>query len=238
MKVMIIGDPHGDIEKIKKMPIKGIDLVLLTGDLGKANLLRKMHFKNFERNMNGLEPIKYTKLEKKKAFLESYNSGYEIINYLKDYAPTYTIFGNVESDNNETRKREKELGVQLPYIYNDINRMKNVRVLNNKIARFGNIKIGGLKFFLDTSWVENFKPYEYEKKMKLAIKETKKAERTLEWFDKIDILLCHQPPYGVLDKVNFEGAPKEWQGKHAGSKVILEYIKKKKPRIRILWPYS
>jgi len=54
----------------------------------------------------------------------------------------------------------------------------------------------------------------------------------LRWFskDKIDVLLCHQPPYGVLDKVTAKYAPEQWKGKRAGSKIILDYIKKKQPR--------
>ena len=53
----------------------------------------------------------------------------------------------------------------------------------------------------------------------------------LEKFGNVDILVCHQPPYGVLDTVSGRyGAPKKWWGKHAGSKVILNYIRKYKPR--------
>ncbi|MFQ5531940.1 MAG: hypothetical protein ACE5ES_04955 [Candidatus Nanoarchaeia archaeon] len=43
--------------------------------------------------------------------------------------------------------------------------------------------------------------------------------------------MCHQPPFGYLDKVSGKfGAPKHWRGKHAGSKVILDYIKKHQPK--------
>jgi len=42
--------------------------------------------------------------------------------------------------------------------------------------------------------------------------------------------LCHQPPYGVLDKVTARFAPPAWRGKHAGSKSILKYIKAKQPK--------
>jgi len=40
MKILAIGDPHGDIKRIKEIPIKGIDLILITGDIGKADLAR------------------------------------------------------------------------------------------------------------------------------------------------------------------------------------------------------
>jgi len=67
--------------------------------------------------------------------------------------------------------------------------------------------------------------------MKQARKQTKKAQRILTRFgSELDILICHQPPYGILDRVTFPGAPKHWRGKHAGSKVILKYIQKYQPK--------
>ncbi|MCK5150087.1 hypothetical protein KAJ87_04140 [Candidatus Pacearchaeota archaeon] len=45
MKILVVGDPHGS-EKVKNISLKGIDLVLITGDLGKADLARKMAFEN------------------------------------------------------------------------------------------------------------------------------------------------------------------------------------------------
>ena len=66
--------------------------------------------------------------------------------------------------------------------------------------------------------------------MKKAKRQIDKSNRILDWFGKVDILLYHQLPYGVLDKASFQGAPKHWKGKHAGSKVILDCIKKEQPR--------
>ena len=51
MKILAIGDPHGNLEKIKRIPVKNIDLILLTGDIGKAlnipELFRKAKRANF-----------------------------------------------------------------------------------------------------------------------------------------------------------------------------------------------
>ena len=53
MKILAIGDPHGNLDRVKEIPIKGVDLILLTGDLGSANLMRKMAFENIDRfNLN------------------------------------------------------------------------------------------------------------------------------------------------------------------------------------------
>jgi len=229
MKILVIGDPHGS-EKVKKIPIKGVDLILITGDLGSANLMRKMAFENIERKKKGLSKKGYTSFQEKKAFMEAYNSTMKIIKYLSKFAPVYTIFGNVESSNYDTRKESQKIGVTLPYLSNDLNALPDVRVINNRVANFEGVRIGGLKYFVDTNWVREFKPSDYKESLKSAKKETDKAKQVLRWFNSLDILVCHQPPYGVLDKVTAKFAPKHWQGKHAGSQVILDYIRKHQPK--------
>ena len=57
MKILAIGDPHGYLKKIRKLDFKDIDLILLTGDLGKADLARKRYFENIEREKKGLEEL-------------------------------------------------------------------------------------------------------------------------------------------------------------------------------------
>ncbi len=64
MKILIIGDPHGVLPK--KIP-KNLDLIFIPGDLGKADLARKIAFENVERRRQGLEKRETTKLEAKKS---------------------------------------------------------------------------------------------------------------------------------------------------------------------------
>jgi Icc-related predicted phosphoesterase len=44
VKIVAIGDPHGNIEKVKKIPLKNSDFILITGDVGKADFARKKFF--------------------------------------------------------------------------------------------------------------------------------------------------------------------------------------------------
>ena len=231
MKAAIIGDLHGALAKIKKIPLKDVDLIQLTGDLGKADLARSMAFENIERRREGLPEIEHSAKLKKEAYMESYTSSVDAVNYLRKFAPVQLVFGNVESSNAETRKQAREIGAKLPFLYDKLQGMKGVRVLNNSLANVGGVRVGGLEYFSDVSWVREFKPKPYSERLRRAGVETRKARRVLKWFGKnLDILLCHQPPYGILDKVNFKGAPKGWNGKHAGSKAILDYIKRFGPR--------
>ncbi len=49
MKICVIGDPHGNLEKIKKIPLKNVDLIILTGDLGDSSSSKKLFFGSFKR---------------------------------------------------------------------------------------------------------------------------------------------------------------------------------------------
>ncbi len=229
MKICAIGDPHGELEKIKKIPLDNVDLILITGDVGKATLSRKMAFENIKRKKQGLKPIKYSLEQEKKAYMEFYNSSLKIIKYLAKHAPVFLIYGNAEPSNKETRKLSGKIK-DLPSLTGELKKIKGVRIINNRIARFKGVRIGGLRYFVDVCWVREFKPHDYKKELKKARKETDKAKKILKWFGNVDILLSHQPPYGILDKVTAKFAPKEWIGKHAGSKVILNYIKSKQPK--------
>lgn len=233
MRICVIGDPHGAIKKIKKIPLKSVDLILLTGDLGKADFARQFYFENVKRKNEGLPEKKYTSKESKKSHMEIHNSTINILKYLSKFAPVYTIQGNVGIPTKaESKKRDKKYGIKHPPTRELIQKMKKVHLVKNMARNIGELKIGFLEYFIDTSWVKEFKPKDYSKKMKKAKKETDKAKKTLERFGKsINILICHQPPYGYLDKVSGKyGAPKQWQGKHAGSKAILNYVKKHKPK--------
>lgn len=230
MKIIAIGDPHGDLESVKKIPVKGADLILLTGDLGRANLMRKMAFANVERRQKNLPEIEYSSRDKKRAFMEAYNTTLALVRYLSKIAPVFTIYGNVESTNAYTRKYSKEIRLLLPFLTNTLSSMRNVRVINNRLAVFEGVRIGGLEYFVDDIWVKTFKPKkDYAKRLKDARKDTKKAVGIVGRFQDLDILVCHQPPLGVLDKVG-NTAPESWRGKHAGSKLILDYIRESNPK--------
>ena len=118
----------------------------------------------------------------------------KVMRYLSSIAPTLTIFGNVEYHNDYAREQSKELGKKLPFLYDDINKLRNASVINNKVRNINGVRIGGLVYFVDTSWVMEFKPSDYKDRLKDAKEQTNKAKRILKEFRNLDILVCHQPP--------------------------------------------
>ena len=232
MRILAIGDPHGSLDKIKQIPIKDVDLILLTGDLGKADLARKRSFENTKRKQQGLPKIKDTAQERRAIHNEIHNSTLEILRYLSKYAPVYAIQGNVGIPNvSQVREDYEKYGIRLPSTRERLKRMASIQIVKNRLRVLEGLRIGFLEYFTDTSWVREFKPKDYQKSMRKAKRQTGKARIVLNSFgSSLDILVCHQPPFGFLDKVSFPGAPEHWQGKHAGSKVILDYIQEGQPR--------
>jgi Icc-related predicted phosphoesterase len=232
MKILAIGDPHGNLEKVKQSPLEGVDLILLTGDIGKADLARQRMFENVKRKQQGLKELKDDAEYKKAVYNQIHNSTLDILKYLSRNSSVYSLQGNVGIYSAaETRKTSEKVGLKLNSTIGEIRKIGNVYLPKNRLRTFDGLRIGFLEYFSDVSWVKEFKPSDYAKSMKRAERQTEKAKRVLERFGKIlDILICHQPPYGYLDKVDFPGVPPSWKGKHAGSKAILDYIKKYQPK--------
>jgi Icc-related predicted phosphoesterase len=230
MKILAIGDPHGAIDKIRKIPIKGVDIILVSGDIGKADLMRKYAFSHVDDKKSWVhyEPKKIVK----QAYQESFDSSLDVLKYLSSKAPVYLVYGNVESTDSETKKLSKKLDIRLPLLGERLDKIKGINIINNRVVNLDGLVLAGNDYFVDTGWVKRFSPGS-KRRMINAIKETERANKFYNRLRKknVDILLCHQPPYGILDKVNFPNAPKNWQGKHAGSEIILNYIKKKQPRL-------
>lgn len=234
MKILAIGDPHGNLGKVRKISKEDVDLILLVGDLGKVDFARKFYFKNVEREKKGLEELKYDGESMKKVYEEISDSTIRILKYLSGIAPTYSIVGNVGENmlkDSQVKKDEKEYKVKLPYMGREIKKIKDFKFVRNRLRLINGLRVGFLDYFSDVCWCKEFGVKD-KKRIKKAKKDTEKAKRILNWFgENLDILVCHQPPYGYLDKVSGKyGAPKNYVGKHAGSKVILNYIKKYQPK--------
>ena len=225
MKFAVIGDPHGKV--VAKSKLSEVDAILITGDLGKADLARKRFFENIQRQKQGLRELKPEKDFERDCYLETHDSALEVVSHYSSIAPVYVVFGNADIHDDEVRKTNEKFRLRLPFFVRDLRKIPNVEILNNRFANLQGVRIGGLEYFVDTSWIREFKPADYEKRFAKAQRQTEKARNVLNWFgrNQVDILLCHQPPYKILDSVG-NSAPEQWRGKHAGSKIVLDYIKK------------
>ena len=232
MKICAIGDPHGEMSKLKKIPMKGVEAILINGDCGKANFARERFFENKKREKEGLLTLEYTGKDMKVSQMEIFNSTLGVWKYFSNLAPTYTISGNVGHgmlSDAMVRKDEKKYNIKLPSLRQAIDKIEDFNFVRNRVRNIEGLRVGFLENFTDKCWIKEY-DIRGKKKLEKAKKATVKAKRILNNFESLDILICHQPPYGYLDMTNNPAAPKDWKGKHAGSKVILDYIKKFQPK--------
>lgn len=226
VKIWCVGDPHGVLPK--KIP-KNIDLILCPGDLGKADLARQRFFENLERKRKGLKELDNDKKHMKAVYSEIHNTTINVAKTLSKITPTYSLQGNVGIMNKKTSEKDSEkFGIKLPCTKCQLDKVKNFYLTKNRLRILNGLRVGFLEHFIDLDAAKESKD---KKRIKIAKKETKIVKRVLKRFNNLDILLCHAPPYGYLDKVSSEfGAPKRFWGKHVGSKLILDYIRKNQPR--------
>jgi len=229
MKIAAIGDPHGNLEKIRSIPLEKMDLALLTGDLGQTDNLRKQAYEFISIKRPGPAEIAAYAEGFRKAFIESHGTALKLAGCIAEFCPVYVVRGNADISNYDTRKFASMFGIELPYLYQDLLKIKDLRLIDNRLAVFRGVRIGGLKFFTDICWAQEFELDSLPKIRERALRDTQNASRVLDRFGKLDILLTHVPPYGVLDQVNSKVIPPSWVGRHAGSKIVLEYIRSTKP---------
>jgi len=230
MKIAAIGDPHGNLEKIQSIRLEKVDLALLTGDLGKTDNLRKQAYEFLAIKRPGLKERRSYSDGFSKAFLQSHRTALELASYIAGACPVYVVRGNADLSNYDTRKFARTFGTELPYLYQDLLKIKGLCLIDNRLAVFRGLRIGGLKYFTDLSWAREFELDSIPKIRERAQRDTQHAGRVLDGFGKLDILVTHVPPYGVLDRVESAIIPPSWIGRHAGSRVVLEYIQRQQPR--------
>ncbi len=229
MRIAAIGDPHGNLKGIRSIPLNDVDLALLTGDLGRTDILRRQALDYLAISQPTPGETKAHAEGFRQAFLRTYETALEIVRYLAGYCPVLIVRGNADLSGHDTRKFARTFNVELPFLYSALLTVKGVRLIDNRVAVTNGLRIGGIKYFTDLSWAKEFELSGIEKIRKIAAKDTQLVQRVLERFGPVDILLTHIPPYGVLDRVDSASIPPNWIGRHAGSKAILEYIEQRHP---------
>ena len=170
MRILILGDPHGKIPKSSKA-----DLILCTGDLGNADLIREYFFKYTLNDLNWHKIL--PKKEIKEAYEQTINSSIEVINSLgKTNIPVLLIFGNADLLDKDVKELNKKFKFKLNSLEREIKKFKNIKVIHKIVVRFKGLKIAGLNY--------------------------SNKDRDIKFLNKtkeLDILLNHSPPYKILD---------------------------------------
>lgn len=222
----MLSDTHGSIGHIPPAELESADAILLCGDIGSSDIMRRIFFERFEARRAGREYPEPPRELVKEGYLESVESAAAILAELSEKAPIYLVAGNVERNDEQTLAA---VGLGQPSLQERLGKIGNIHFLDSSVEMVGGLQIAGLGFYLDSAWLAEFSPAELPEKGGRAALETQAARGFLSKLGKVDIVLSHLPPLGILDEVAAETAPAAWRGKHAGSGLLLEYIKRAQP---------
>ena len=219
VKFLVIGDPHGS-EKLTRLDLRGYDAAIITGDMGRSDVMRNMAWGK----------VKPSKRAVKQSYMEYSTTALPVFKHIsKGGFPVFCVKGNADLSDSDIRGLNKEMKAGIPLFEAGVKKMKNVIFLEHAAAKFKGVTIAGVGHFMETRWVSEFSDGSLEKMLMAAIDE-EVAKLFFQNVGKVDIMLSHQPPYGVLDTVKEKHVPKGWRGRHAGSVQLLDYIKKYQPK--------
>lgn len=197
MKILALGDPHGKLPKNLDNIIKKnkVDIIVCVGDIA------------FSPKKPWLEES-WKKVSNKWL----HNNYKEIVDKLCSYKlPVLTLRGNMLM-----KKSKKFVGKMFRKHKNLINKFTSrAKIQNQKFIFFD------ISFEPSILWRD-----EKEQFYRNRLRKNKRRERKLNKLlkeNKDAVLICHNPPYGVVDKA--------FSGKHVGSKILLKAIKKYQPKL-------
>jgi Icc-related predicted phosphoesterase len=147
--------------------------------------------------------------------------------YLAGFCPVFIVRGNADLSNYDIRKFSRTFGIELPFLYRQLGAIRGVRWIDNRAACFQGLRIGGIKYFTDICWAEEFELAGIEKIRGRAQRDTEKISRVLGRFGAW--IYWFHTPYGVLDRVDSASCRRAGY-RHAGSRAVLEYIRQQQPR--------
>jgi Icc-related predicted phosphoesterase len=232
MKILVIGDMHGDFPENVKNFIKNenIDLILSTGDFANFDNYRKIKFEKMDKTKfsnkvkDSLNNEDYNKMINE--IIKSMEKPLEVLDSFN--IPVYTIYGNLDYTNYEVNKHKIRT--------NSLNRIVK-KSKNIKLFREGYVDLGNLQILLLSGYRKNA--------LKYAPKKTKKVDRLNKgWRDRLNkifsqikpdkpvLFLFHDPPKDTkLDLINNPNSP--MNGKHVGDEINREFIEKYQPQIAV-----
>ncbi|MBM3304087.1 MAG: hypothetical protein FJY76_03240 [Candidatus Aenigmarchaeota archaeon] len=217
VRLLVIGDPHGS-QKLLKLDTRGYDAAIITGDFGRSDIMRGLAWGKKRASKAAVSG----------SYKEYVETAVPVLRHISERLPVFCVQGNAEVSDDDIKVINKTLKTRIPLLEPELARMRNLIILNHAVAKFKGIRIAGIGHFLEMRWVKEFSDIRLDKMLLAAIEE-EIARIFFANVGRVDVMVSHQPPYGILDKVNHRGAPKGWKGRHAGSMLLLEYIRKYHP---------
>jgi len=232
MKILVIGDLHGKIEKLQKeIPKYDFDFIIGIGDYTGIDDWRPyinyyFKLKNGEKRKSAKEFFgkeKYKKLIKK-----DFEAGKKVLKFLDALSkPGFFVFGNGDEEWYNYPFSKKILQAKKRNL-NFIKKIKNLKEMTYKTKNYKGISFLGFGGYLDATANDKSRDSEWQKKVD---KRMKKAETKMNFLvkkiRKKSIFILHYSPLGIFDKIGDKKNP-FYRGS-SGINFFRKAILKKKP---------
>ncbi len=232
MKILVVGDVHGKIEKLKKrIPKEDFDFVIGVGDYAGIDewypyIKYTFHLKDRKKAKSPKEF--FGKKRFKDLTKKDFESGKRVLLFLDGLGkPGLFVFGNGD-DEWYDYPFSKGLMKAKKSIKNFLKKIKNIKEMNYKVRTGKGISFLGFGGYLDISANAKGRDKEWQKRVD---KRDEKAERKMNSLVKKligkSIFILHYPPQGIFDIIRDKKNP--FDGGSSGITFFRKSILKKKP---------
>ena len=233
MKILAIGDFHGDFPvKLKKLA-RGVDLIVCVGDYFPFSYRKEFFKYSYGKDVELWEVI--GKKRMKEFILKDLKTGEEILKSLNEIGvPVISVVGNIDythlhdvfdEDEESIKRGELWTWERQDFFSKIIKKYKNIHRFDYAYAQFGGLNFIGA---YGHTFPGRVKSAAYKKYRAIL-------EKLFKKFRKDDVIfVSHNMPYDCrLDEIRSKEAPDELRGKHYGSKLIRRVIDKHQPVLAI-----
>ena len=231
MKILVVGDIHGEIKKLeKKIPKEDFDFIIGVGDYAGISdwdpyTKYILQLKN-RRNAKSLEEF-FGKKRLKKLWKEDLAAGKKALRFLDSLGkPGFFVFGNGDDE-------------WYDYPFTKIFRarkslirfwksLKNLKEMTYKIRKYNGISFLGFGGYLDATANASTRDADWQRRVNIRHELARKKMISMEKkIGKKSIFILHYPPLGIFDIIREKWNP--YKGKSTGVDFYRDAILKKRP---------
>lgn len=232
MKILAIGDIHGEIGKLKKkVPKQDFDFVIGVGDYaGIKEWYPYIRYSFRLKDRKKAKPPKefFGKEKFKKLIKKDFEAGKKSLFFLDNLGkPGFFIFGNGDDEWYNYPFSKNILQAKRSRL-NFLKKIKNIKEMTYKVRNYNRNSFLGFGGYLDAKANAKSRDVEWQKRVDKRDKRAEKKMNSLvKKLRKKSIFIFHYPPKGIFDIIRDKKNP--FSGGSTGIDFFRKAIIKKKP---------
>jgi len=231
MRILVIGDIHGNLSKLKKeIPKHDFDFIIGIGDYAGIDewySYVKYYFNLKKGTKRKTAEEFFGKQKLNRLIKKDFEAGKKVLSFLDSLnKPGFFIFGNGDDDwynypfsKNLLKVKKRNLSF--------LKKIKNLKEMTYKVRNYKGISFLGFGGYMDARANDSARDKKWQKKVdKRNEKAEKKMNSLIKKFRGKSVFILHYPPLGVFDKILEKN---KFYGKSTGVDFFRKAILEKNP---------